>query len=81
MENFFCLFLCLVYHRFQLCHIRNLRKEDEKYEIWKFGCTNENEPDWDEWTTTVLTTTTLDADPTPTSKPVIIEPGFQIDVL
>ena len=65
--------------------MRNLRKGGENFEIWKYGCTNENEPDWDgyKYTTTITwpstTTTTPGVDPSPTSKPVIIEPGFQIN--
>ena len=57
-----------------LCDLRNRRKEDEKFEIWKYGCTNANEPDWDSTTTTSgwSTTTTLES--------VVIELGFQIDI-
>ena len=57
-----------IYQWFKVCDIRNRRKEDEKFEIWKYGCTNANEPDWDADTTTTgwsttSSTTTLDPKP------------------
>ena len=67
---------------YKLCHERNLCKGGENFEIWKYGCTNGDEPDWGDLQTTTAwsTTTKFDADSTPTSKPVITEPSFQIDV-
>ena len=50
---------------YKLCHERNLCKGGEKFEIWKYGCTNGDEPDWGDLQTTTASFT---------------EPSFQIDV-